>query len=208
MAAKGTRIADYTPAQGRSRWQQAEAFVMAADLVLSDETDTATPGVAAALAVLAGIAASDAACCAKLQKRPRGHDHAEAIKLLGTVVPHGENMAKDLGRLLAAKDESHYGRSSAPAGTNTAVRPSLAATAFSEEPDRAFPGHPAATSTAPIRVSTIAKRHPRMVSSFVEGPRAGAARRVRRRRTGIPYKRGDETFWVPAVILALGKTIP
>lgn len=88
--------------------QQAEAFVMAADLVLSDETDTATTGVAAALAVLAGIAASDAACCAKLGKRTRGQDHAEAIKLVQTVVPHGVAMAKDLARLLAAKDESHY----------------------------------------------------------------------------------------------------
>ncbi len=33
----------------------------------------------------------------------------EAVKILRTVVPHGEDMAKDLGRLLAAKDESHYG---------------------------------------------------------------------------------------------------
>jgi len=109
MATKGPRTADCTPAEGRSRLQQAEAFVMAADLVLSDDTDTATPGVGAALAVLAGIAASDAACCAKLRKRARGQDHGEALRLLGTVVPHGEVMAKDLGRLLAAKDESHYG---------------------------------------------------------------------------------------------------
>ena len=82
---------------------------MAAHLVLGDDTSTATPGVAAALAVLAGIAASDAACCARLRKRPRGQDHAEAVKLVRTLVPHGEEMAKDLGRLLAAKDESHYG---------------------------------------------------------------------------------------------------
>lgn len=79
--------------------QQAEAFVKAADLVLTDDSDTATPGVAAA----------DAACCARLRKRSRGQDHAEAVKLLRTVVPHGEDMAKDLSRLLAAKDESHCG---------------------------------------------------------------------------------------------------
>lgn len=109
MATKSPRTADCTPAQARSRLQQAEAFAMAAELVLSDDTDTASPGVAASLAVLAGIAASDAACCAKLRKRPRGQDHAEATKLLRTVVPHGADMAKDLGRLLAAKDESHYG---------------------------------------------------------------------------------------------------
>jgi hypothetical protein len=96
MAPKGPRRTYCTPAQGRNRLIQAEAFVQVADLVLSDETDTATPGGAAALAVLAGIAASDAACCAKLRQRPRGQDHAEAIKLLGTVIPHGQAMAKDL----------------------------------------------------------------------------------------------------------------
>lgn len=69
MTAKTPRVTDCTPAQAGSRLQQAEAFVMAADLVISDATNTATPGVAAALAVLAGIAASDAACCAKLRKR-------------------------------------------------------------------------------------------------------------------------------------------
>lgn len=101
--------ADCTPAQGRARLRQAEAFVMVADLVLSDDTDIATPGVAAALAVLAGIAASDAACCVRLRKRPRGQDHGEAVTLLATVEPHGNDMAKDLSRLLASKDESHYG---------------------------------------------------------------------------------------------------
>lgn len=103
------RTADCTRAQDRARLQQAEAFVMAADLVPSDDTDTATPAVAAALAVLAGIAASDAACCSRLRKRPRGQDHGEAVKLLATVEPHGKDMARDLARLLASKDESHYG---------------------------------------------------------------------------------------------------
>jgi hypothetical protein len=42
------RVANCTPAQGRARLQQAEAFVMVADLVLGDESDIATPGVAAA----------------------------------------------------------------------------------------------------------------------------------------------------------------
>ncbi|MGH3951280.1 MAG: hypothetical protein ACRDSE_19545 [Pseudonocardiaceae bacterium] len=82
---------------------------MAAELVLSDDADAASPGVAAALAVLAGIAASDAACCAGLKKRPRGQDHVEAVKVLRTVDPHGAAMANDLRRLLASKDEAHYG---------------------------------------------------------------------------------------------------
>jgi len=84
-------------------------MILVADLALCDDTNTATPGVAAALAVLAGIAASDAACCATVGCRPRGQDHGQASTLLATVVPHGVRMAKDLGELLAAKDESHYG---------------------------------------------------------------------------------------------------
>ena len=71
--------------------------------------DAATPGVAASLAVLAGIAASDVVCCAKLRKRARGQDHKDAVGLLRTVAPTAIVMAKDLARLLAAKDESHYG---------------------------------------------------------------------------------------------------
>jgi hypothetical protein len=109
MASTTRRTAKCTPAEGRSRFQQAEAFVMAADLVLDDDTDIATRGVTAALAVLAGIAAADGACCTKLGRRARGQDHAEAVALLATVAPGGKEMAKDLGRLLAAKDESHYG---------------------------------------------------------------------------------------------------
>lgn len=105
----GSRTSDCSRTQARTRLRQAEAFVMTADLVLGDESDIATPGVAAALAVLAGIAASDAACCAKLQKRPRGQGHMEATKLLRTVEPHGPAMANDLARLLASKDDSHYG---------------------------------------------------------------------------------------------------
>jgi len=107
--ARGGRTSDCTAAQAPSRLQQAEAFVMTADLVLGDDSDMATPGVAAAIAVLAGIAASDAACCARLGRLSRGQDHATATTLWRTVVPHGEAMAKDLTRLLASKDESHYG---------------------------------------------------------------------------------------------------
>ena len=92
-----------------NRLAQAESFLVAAELVTADESDVANPGVAAALAVLAGIAASDAACCAKLGVRPRGQSHADAVAVLATVAPDGTAMAKDLGRLLNRKDDSHYG---------------------------------------------------------------------------------------------------
>jgi hypothetical protein len=68
-----TRTQDCSRQDALSRLQQAESFVDVADMVITGgETEFATPGVAAALAVLAGIAASDAACCAKLRVRPRG----------------------------------------------------------------------------------------------------------------------------------------
>jgi len=73
-----------------------------------DATYCLRPGVAAALAVIAGIAVSDAACCTRLPRRSRGQDHTEAVKLC---VPscRTARCAKDLGRVFAAKDESHSG---------------------------------------------------------------------------------------------------
>jgi hypothetical protein len=95
--------------EARTRLEQAEAFVLAAELVLDDTTALANPGVAAALAILAGIAASDAACCARLRRRSRGQAHEEAVTLLETVEPGGTEMAKDLKRLLQKKDSASYG---------------------------------------------------------------------------------------------------
>lgn len=100
---------DRTDAQLRLR--HAESFLMVADLVLAQPDDPflALTSVAASLAVLAGIAASDAACCAALKQRARGQDHEQAIDLVKSVSPGGEQMARDLGRLLSLKDSVHYG---------------------------------------------------------------------------------------------------
>ena len=96
-------------AEATARLAQADAYVTAARLVVDDPTDVANAAVAAARAVLAGIAAADAACCARLTVRARGQDHREAIALVGTVTPNGPAMAKDLDRLLKRKDSVHYG---------------------------------------------------------------------------------------------------
>ena len=61
------------------RLNQARAFLEVAELVGTEEDELANDNVAAALAVLAGIAAADAACCATL------------------------------GRLIDIKDGAHYG---------------------------------------------------------------------------------------------------
>jgi len=66
-------------------------------------------GVVGALAVLAGIAASDAACCTRLGQRSRGQDHSQAVALVRTVRPEGEQLARDLERLLTIKDNAQYG---------------------------------------------------------------------------------------------------
>ncbi len=109
MARRSTRTQSCDRTDATNRLSQAKAFVPAAELVVDDDTDDATPGVAASLAVLAGIAASDAACCARLGVRARGRAHAEAVDLLATVSPHGVDMSRDLQRLLNRKDDSHYG---------------------------------------------------------------------------------------------------
>ena len=93
-----------------TRLTQAESFLEVASAVVdTEDQEIATAGVAAALAVLAGIAAADAACCARLRERARGQDHKRAVSLVESVHPHGPEMAKDLGRLLARKGDAHYG---------------------------------------------------------------------------------------------------
>jgi hypothetical protein len=60
-------------------------------------------------AVLAGIAASDAACCKALGRTNRSQNHRDAVELLGQISPDGAEAAKQLERLLSLKDESQYG---------------------------------------------------------------------------------------------------
>jgi hypothetical protein len=93
----------------RTRLQHARSFLAVAELVGTEHDEIASASVATALAVLAGIAAADAICCAELRMRSRGQDHRQAGELLRTIVPDGHSMARDLGRLLAIKDDAHYG---------------------------------------------------------------------------------------------------
>jgi len=57
MTRPGARSSVCSKAEARTRLQQAEAFLYVASITLDEHNDLATPGVAAALAVLAGIAA-------------------------------------------------------------------------------------------------------------------------------------------------------
>jgi hypothetical protein len=92
----------------KTRYSHAAKFLEVADLVATEEEPLESATVSAALAVLAGIAASDAACCAALGRRARGQDHREAIDLLAQV-KGSEDAANALRRLLDMKDTAQYG---------------------------------------------------------------------------------------------------
>ena len=97
-------------AQATARLSQARKFLEVARLV--EEAEGALPSsasVAASLAVLAGIAASDAACFAALGRRSRGQSHHAAEALLKQIVPDGTKAAQEFSRLIDLKDTAHYG---------------------------------------------------------------------------------------------------
>jgi hypothetical protein len=96
------------PAQARTRLAQARKFLEVAELVATEDYE-ASLSAAAALAVLAGIAASDAACCRALGRRSRSEDHRDAAELLSQIDPNGARAAKALLSLIDLKDTAHYG---------------------------------------------------------------------------------------------------
>ncbi len=110
------RTAACSREDAKERFRRAESFLYGADLTLGERVETPETndainlsGVAAALAVLAGIAAADAVCCHRLGVRSRGQDHDQAVALVRDIVPHGADLATDLDRLLDLKDNAHYG---------------------------------------------------------------------------------------------------
>lgn len=103
------RTGNCGPTEARTRLDHARKFHEVAELAASERDVDASRSVAAALAVLAGIAASDAACCARLGQRARGQSHHQALDLLGQIVPDGGRAARHLKQLLDLKDGAHYG---------------------------------------------------------------------------------------------------
>lgn len=105
----GRRPTPCSTQDARQRLRTAEAYAEVAELVLNETERNEYLNVAAGLAVLAGIAASDAICCARLRVRHRGEDHRSAADLLARAVPDGNALASQLLRLLDVKDSAHYG---------------------------------------------------------------------------------------------------
>jgi hypothetical protein len=104
-----SRTAQCGGVEAHSRLRTARAYLEVADLVLGERDRDEYLNVSAGLAVLAGIAASDSICCARLHSRHRGDDHRGAAELLRRATPDGAELAVTLLRLLDLKDEAHYG---------------------------------------------------------------------------------------------------
>jgi hypothetical protein len=126
------RIADCDSSDAASRLAQARSFLEAAELFEeADEPEAAH--VVASNAVLAAIAASDAACCAALGYRSVGQAHEEAVRYVGTVSPGGKAAAAALRRVLAIKSKSQYGLTSLRArDRDTALTQARKLIAFAE----------------------------------------------------------------------------
>lgn len=94
-------------ADARKRFGDASKYLEVAELVASEDTFE-SHNVATGLAVLAGIAAADAACCKALGESSRGPEHRDAAVFLRRVTPGGESAANNFERLVGLKDKAHY----------------------------------------------------------------------------------------------------
>ncbi len=102
-----SKHADCSKAEARNRLEHARLYLEVAEPVLLDESGSEAT-VATGNAVLAGIAAADALCCALVGKRYRGADHRPAAEYLVSVTGD-KALGKALRDLIDIKDQAHYG---------------------------------------------------------------------------------------------------
>ena len=79
------------------------------ELAIANPGPSELAQVAASNAVLAGIAAADAICGAKLHVRANDQDHRAAVGLTATIDPGGKELSQRLLRLLRNKTTLQYG---------------------------------------------------------------------------------------------------
>jgi hypothetical protein len=109
MSRKPARTQRCSRADAEVRLAHAQKALEVAELTATESSIPESASVAAALAVMAGIAASDAACCAALGRRSRGEDHRQAADLLREVADGGDKAATALVELINLKDTAQYG---------------------------------------------------------------------------------------------------
>jgi hypothetical protein len=103
-----TRTQECGKAEAKIRLEDARQQLAYAELHGKDSKPSERKA-SVATAVLAAIAATDAACCHALGERSRSDDHRDAVKLVRQVAPGGDAAGNRLQRLLSLKDESQYG---------------------------------------------------------------------------------------------------
>jgi hypothetical protein len=110
MVRRPSRTQACGPTEARRRLDHARSFLEVAELT-ADVNDLSLEyaSVAASVAILAGIAAADAACCHELGRRSRSENHHDAETLLATITPGGKRAASQLRQLIEIKDTAHYG---------------------------------------------------------------------------------------------------
>jgi hypothetical protein len=101
-------------AHATARLGVAREYFLLASLEASEDRAFAH-NAAAGNAVLAAVAASDAICCVLRGLYHRGDDHNGAVDLLRSVGANGPELAKDLAKVLAVKDQVHYSGEPIPA---------------------------------------------------------------------------------------------
>jgi hypothetical protein len=110
MTRRSSRTQACGPAEARRRLSHARSFLDVAELTAdTDDLSLEYASVAASIAILAGIAAADAACCQELGRRSRSENHHDAEALLATITPGGKRAASHLRQLIEIKDTAHYG---------------------------------------------------------------------------------------------------
>jgi hypothetical protein len=134
MARSRGRSQRCSPQDARNRYSHAVKFLEVAEIAAGEHgQDPEYASVAVSLAVLAGIAAADAACCKALGERSRSQDHHDAEEFLRRV-SGGEDAAKQLHQLLGLKDEAHHGFFDISAGDLAkALRRTRAVLRFAED---------------------------------------------------------------------------
>ena len=131
---RAARTSACDPHDAQIRLGHAQRFIEVADLVVEGDELAEYGNVATSLAVLAGIAASDASCCAALGRRSRSQDHHDAVDLLAEVRPGGADASQDLRRLLSLKDDAAYGVIHVGAGDQrAALRRARSLVGFAEQ---------------------------------------------------------------------------
>jgi hypothetical protein len=106
-AQKEPRSRPCDAADARKRLTDGEKYLEVAELVATEDS-LESHNVAVGLAVLAGIAAADAASCSAFGESSRGPDHRDAASFLQRITPGGDTAANHFERLVGLKDKAHY----------------------------------------------------------------------------------------------------